>query len=866
MVSQQQIDAAKKYYTQAQIDQELANPWSIKRKDAINNPNQGWTTQATTSTSPTLGQRDLGIWPTTTIQKTPEGTLTSTAPWYGSQSVGWPRLWIPSAPQTTTLNRSVQWSIAAGNTGSSLWAPASSAITNVIGNNGDNTTTTNSGSITPDNTPWIVSFEELSSDMQTYLDNNPLARSQFDLVATQGKQQQDKFLTNAAKAVMEFKKQGDYTKGQTDRQKEVTALSQGQQIQQWERAIAKATQNQYYSAVSPVSSSSQQTAAHTALRDMAGQLDTMVAQYWLQNDAFAAQTAENARRIQLDLDQKIGETLSKKLQDIDNGVANGTIATPEQLDRIFKENSAAILKEIPELTNFAVQQMSDLTTNFMNTQKEARARQDLFQQNKNTYNPEMSQVTGFATDGNGNPILDTMGRQITVPKDAPMPPQFDEKTGQLITFSTNENGTVVGTATKVSGYTPPAVEPTKRNVIMVDGKPYDVDKEQFLNLPWETTWGGGSTPYTPPTGFESRGAGQSVPVINTGDGIEIGIPSGTKLEGVGGQCGGLVNDFATSIQWYKRVGDTWESKLANKNSMQPVEWGLVMWTPWKFEDNGHIGIVEKVFADGSFQIYDTNYVAANTTSRRVIKPWDAEYNLIQKTGWFFDPTKVGGQGSWDLTSLAQYMKDNQDRGQGYSNDDVKAFNEKIDRMAKTGDEQWMAVAYRNMVMKDKDFKKEFDDTTKFAKSLDTVEGLINDYEAAGKSTSALKAMAEKVGRKIGLTTDEALARMQTQLGVTLADYIRSISGTAASDVEVQRLMGNMANIGNVKSLNTAIVWQVRENAMNGIKQMIDNRMYGLPEELKPQVFGDIYTTATNTWWDTAPTGQTSTNNTNPLGI
>lgn len=42
----------------------------------------------------------------------------------------------------------------------------------------------------------------------------------------------------------------------------------------------------------------------------------------------------------------------------------------------------------------------------------------------------------------------------------------------------------------------------------------------------------------------------------------------------------------------------------------------------------------------------------------------------------------------------------------------------------------MAVAYRNMVMKDKEFKKEFDDTTKFTKSLDTVQTLIDDYEKA----------------------------------------------------------------------------------------------------------------------------------------
>lgn len=80
----------------------------------------------------------------------------------------------------------------------------------------------------------------------------------------------------------------------------------------------------------------------------------------------------------------------------------------------------------------------------------------------------------------------------------------------------------------------------------------------------------------------------------------------------------------------------------------------------------------------------------------------------------------------------------------------------------------------------------------------------------------------------------------------MANYIRSISGTAASDVEVQRLMGNMAQIGNVKNLNTAIVEQVKNNGMNNIKQMIDNRMYGMPESLKPQVFGDIYTNSQST--------------------
>lgn len=143
-------------------------------------------------------------------------------------------------------------------------------------------------------------------------------------------------------------------------------------------------------------------------------------------------------------------------------------------------------------------------------------------------------------------------------------------------------------------------------------------------------------------------------------------------------------------------------------------------------------------------------------------------------------------------------------------------------------------------MKDKDFKKDFDDTQKFSTALDTVQKMVSDYEKAGKDTNALKKVAETVGRKLGLTTDTALAQLQTQMGVTMANYIKSISGTAASDAEVQRLMGNMANIGNVSDLNTAIISTVKENAMNGLKSMIDTRMYGMPEELKPQVFGDIY--------------------------
>jgi len=152
----------------------------------------------------------------------------------------------------------------------------------------------------------------------------------------------------------------------------------------------------------------------------------------------------------------------------------------------------------------------------------------------------------------------------------------------------------------------------------------------------------------------------------------------------------------------------------------------------------------------------------------------------------------------------------------------------------------MVIAYRNMVMKDKSFKDEFDNTQKFTRALDDVSTMISNYEKAGKTTNALKAMAEKVARKAWITTDTALAQLQTQMWFTLANYIRSISGTAASDVEVQRLMGNMASIWNVKDLNTALVTQAKNNATSSLKSMIDTRMYWLPTDLKAKVFWDIY--------------------------
>lgn len=289
-------------------------------------------------------------------------------------------------------------------------------------------------------------------------------------------------------------------------------------------------------------------------------------------------------------------------------------------------------------------------------------------------------------------------------------------------------------------------------------------------------------------------------------------------------------------------GNSKEARVQAFSDKTPqVGWMAFFGWPGYDKTYGHVSVVTSVNADGSITVKDSNYANDKKVQERTV-PASSITGYYNNTplakwlsGWSQD-TPVSGK----LGTLAQFMKDNQKTWVWYSDTDVKRFDAKIDRLASLWDEKGMAISYRDMIMSDNDFKKDFDDTKKFTTALDSVERLINDYEKSGKSTNALKWMAEKMYRSLWLTQDQALSQLQTQLGTTMANYIKSISGTAASDAEVQRLMGNMANISNVKELNNTIIKQVRDNAQSSIKSMIDTRMYGMPEELKPQVFWDIY--------------------------
>lgn len=100
-------------------------------------------------------------------------------------------------------------------------------------------------------------------------------------------------------------------------------------------------------------------------------------------------------------------------------------------------------------------------------------------------------------------------------------------------------------------------------------------------------------------------------------------------------------------------------------------------------------------------------------------------------------------------------------------------------------------------------------------------------------------MAETVANKFGTTTDIQLAKSKNQLGVLVADYIRAISGTAASDTEVQRLIGNMPQMKNIDSFNMGLIDNLQNIADRRIQSKL-NTYLGAKKDQASNLFPEFY--------------------------
>lgn len=127
------------------------------------------------------------------------------------------------------------------------------------------------------------------------------------------------------------------------------------------------------------------------------------------------------------------------------------------------------------------------------------------------------------------------------------------------------------------------------------------------------------------------------------------------------------------------------------------------------------------------------------------------------------------------------------------------------------------------------------------------------------NTNVLRSMAEKAANYLGTTTDEQLAKANNQLWVLVADYIRSISGTAASDREVSRLVNNLPNIKNVKSFNLSLLDNLETIANTKMKTNIE-LFLGNYKSMASTLFPEVYTSDSQNMSDNTIVNSSPINN------
>ena len=106
-------------------------------------------------------------------------------------------------------------------------------------------------------------------------------------------------------------------------------------------------------------------------------------------------------------------------------------------------------------------------------------------------------------------------------------------------------------------------------------------------------------------------------------------------------------------------------------------------------------------------------------------------------------------------------------------------------------------------------------------TVNRVRNALDNYIKKNGDTNILKGSMENIIEKIGQTTDPDLAEIRDNLGFLTADYIKSTSGTAASDTERAYLISLLPSIKNSKELNDSFLNSFEDKLIGGMKSRIE---------------------------------------------
>ena len=345
---------------------------------------------------------------------------------------------------------------------------------------------------------------------------------------------------------------------------------------------------------------------------------------WLKYDT---QTfAKNMADMQYQLDQQVGTATQNAINQLN--AQGGKIDSLDELDKVIGSIKTEMDWSIANIAQSNIAQRKKIMDMYNDGIKEA--------QDKATVDSDLSSKMWFMVNKFWDAKLDAQGNKIVLDKKAPHDPIIDEKSGQIVTFTSWPNGELIPKVNKLAGR---QWQQQAQNEWKQDSKTWGFYRT-WANGELETK--GASSTSTSTTIDRWQQISDIKNLIGTDtSNVWISnwvaqIPDNTKWW----QCGYGMNNVAQAMWLPKLFGDTLASKTNQiNNGKTPVQWWfVVMDIPWS--KTWHVWFVQSINQDWSLTIKDTNW---NNDEQRITHNISANDPKIK---WFVDINKKLNPMQW----------------------------------------------------------------------------------------------------------------------------------------------------------------------------------------------------------------------------
>lgn len=285
--------------------------------------------------------------------------------------------------------------------------------------------------------------------------------------------------------------------------------------------------------------------------------------------------------------------------------------------------------------------------------------------------------------------------------------------------------------------------------------------------------------------------------------FEGSAPSGSQLDR--GECGEFVNDIINGAPGL--FGDTFQQKMSLKNSTKPTVGGAFIENTG--DTTGHVGMIERVYPDGSFDIRDSNYIGKNTVGTAHIAAGTQRWKAITEQGGFYDPSKKDGGSATPLqTDISNAIKSLKFGSVSAQETAINTVKEILDSGDIEGGKEFLkSTVYNNLSASQQDTIGGKEDTIA---ALGRIQEKLDDYIAKGGDTGIWTGAKEKALNKVGRTLDPELKELATSISLAIIDYRKAVSGAAFTESEAAEYNRLFPSTGKVPEVNEATINAIKE--------------------------------------------------------